>query len=113
MVYLKNFCKWKKIPLIPPLNVGNKLVTDFKEKGRLFNKFFLSKYIPITNDSSLPSLLNVNLTSNLSVTNFTDDDILKIIRSLNINKTHGHDDISIRMIKICHKSILEPLYINL
>ena len=101
----------EKIPLIPPLNVGNKLVTDFKEKARLFNEFFASKCTPITNDSSLPSLLNLNLTSKLSVINFTDDDILKIIRSLNINKAHGHDDISIRMIKICDKAILEPLSI--
>ena len=59
----------------------------------------------------MPSLLNLNLTSKLSVINFTDDDILKIIRSLNINKAHGHDDISIRMIKICDKAILEPLSI--
>ena len=101
----------KKILLIPPLNVGNKLVTDFKEKARLFNEFFASKCTPITNDSSLPSLLNLNLTSKLSVINFTDDDILKIIRSLNINKTYGHDDISIRMVKICDKAKLEPLSI--
>ena len=61
------------------------LVTDFKEKARLFNEFFVSKWTSITNDSSLPSLSNLNLTSNLSVINFTDDDILKIIKSLNIN----------------------------
>ena len=54
-------------------------------------------------------MLNLNLTSNLSVINFTDDDILKIIRSLNINKAHDHDDVSIRMIKICDKAILETL----
>ena len=71
--------------------------------------FFASKCTPITNDSSLPILLNLNLTSKLSVINFTDDDILKIIRSLNINKAHGHDDISVRMIKICDKAIFEPL----
>ena len=72
--------------------------------------FFCIK-IPITNDSSLPSLLNLNFISNLSVINFTDDDILKIIRSVNINKADGHDDISIRMVKICDKAILEPLSI--
>ena len=55
--------------------------------------------------------MNLNLKSKLSVINFTDDDILKIIRSLNINKAHGHDDISVRMIKICDKAILEPLSI--
>ena len=90
---LKAFLNGKKIPLIPPLNVGNKLVTDFKEKARLFNEFFASKRTPITNDSSLPSLLNLNLTSNLPIVNFTDYDILKIIRSLNINKAHGHGNI--------------------
>ena len=62
----------EKIPLIPPLNVGIKLVTDFKEKARLFNEFFASKCTSITNDGSLPSLLNLNLSSNLSVINFTD-----------------------------------------
>ena len=101
----------EKTPLIQPLNVGNKLVTDVKEKARLFNEFFASKCTPVANDTSLLSLLNLNLTCNLSVINFTDDDILKIIRSLNINKPHGHDDISIRMIEICDKTILEPLSI--
>ena len=61
----------EKIPLIP-LNVGNKLVNNFKEKARLFNEFFASKCRSITNDGSLPSLLNLNFSSNLSVTNFTD-----------------------------------------
>ena len=111
MVYLKNFCKWKKIPLILPLNVGNKLVTDFKEKARLFNEYFASKCTPITDYSSLPSLFNLKSTPNLSVVNFTDDDILKIIRSLSINKAYDYDDISIRMIKICDKATLEPLSI--
>ena len=93
------------------MNVGNKLVTDFKEKARLFNEFFASKCTPITNDSSLPSLLNLNLISKLSVINFIDDYILKIIRSLNINKARGYDDISIRMVKICDKAICECMSI--
>ena len=36
---------------------------------------------------------------------FNEDDVLKVIRALNIHKTHGHDDISIRMIKTCDKSL--------
>ena len=39
------------------------------------------------------------------------DDILKIIRKLNVSKAHGHDDISIRMLKICDSVITEPLSI--
>ena len=88
------------------------LVTDFKEKARLFNEFCLAlKSTLITNDRSLPSLLNLKLTFNLYAINFTNDDIFKIIRSFNINKAHGHDDISVAIIKICDKAILEPLSI--
>ena len=36
-------------------------------------------------------------------------DILKIIHSLNYNKAHGYDDISIRLLKICDSSIPKPL----
>ena len=31
------------------------------------------------------------------------------MRVLNINKTHGHDEISIRMIKICDEALVKPL----
>ena len=40
---------------------------------------------------------------------FKEVEILKIIRALNINKTHGYGNISIRMIKICGKSLLKQL----
>ena len=40
---------------------------------------------------------------------FNDESILKIIRALDVNKAHGHDDISIRMIKLCDKSIIPAI----
>ena len=106
---LKTFFNGQKIPLIPPLNAGNKLVADFKEKARLFNEFFASKCTPIANDSSLPKLVALSSESSLSAIHFNNGDILKIIRSLNINKAHCHYNISIRMIKICDKAIVKPL----
>ena len=39
------------------------------------------------------------------------DDIEKIIRSLDPNKTHIHDEITSRMIKMCASSIPKPLTI--
>ena len=42
---------------------------------------------------------------------FNEGGILKIIRALNVNKAHDHDDISIRMIRICDKSLSKPLII--
>ena len=47
--------------------------------------------------------------SRLNSINFNEDEILKIIKALNIHKAHDHDDISIRMIKICDKSLLKQL----
>ena len=47
--------------------------------------------------------------SRLNSINFNEDEILKIIRALNIHKAHGHDGISIRIIKICDKSLLKLL----
>ena len=49
--------------------------------------------------------------SRLVSLSFIEDEIRKISRAFNPHKTHGYDDISIRMIKICDKSLLEPLII--
>ena len=35
--------------------------------------------------------------------------IRKIIRNLNVNKAHGQDNISIRMLKICDSVLVEPM----
>ena len=43
--------------------------------------------------------------------NFTEDDIIVVIRKLNPNKVHGQDQISIRMLQICDKAICKPLYL--
>ena len=41
----------------------------------------------------------------LSSVSFSQDDIAKIIQNLNPNKAHGHDNISICMLKVCCSSI--------
>ena len=47
--------------------------------------------------------------SSLESITISGSDILKIIRSLDINKAHGHDDISVTVMKICDDAIVEPL----
>ena len=47
--------------------------------------------------------------SRLHVINFSLDEILKIIRSFDVNKAHGHDDVLIKMIRIFEKSLVKPL----
>ena len=45
----------------------------------------------------------------LSSVDIKESDILNILKSLDANKAHGHDDISIRMLKLPQTSILKLL----
>ena len=45
----------------------------------------------------------------LPAVKFVNNDILKIIQNLNPHKAHGHDKISIQMLKICGDSLCRPL----
>ena len=71
--------------------------------------FSLKTFTPLKNDRK-PPINQIFLTeSRLYFLDFNEDEILKIIRDLNIRKAHIHDDYSIRVIKICDKSLLQPL----
>ena len=50
---LKTLYNGKKIPLIPPIIISNKLVPNFKEKANHFNAFFASQCTPVSNNSTL------------------------------------------------------------
>ena len=81
-------------------------VTDIQTKANISNKSFAEPCTPLKNSSLLP-LNQMFLTQ--SRFNTVDVNEHNIIRALNIHKAHGHDDISIKMIKICDKSLLKPL----
>ena len=48
-------------------------------------------------------------TKSLSTINFTEDDILSVIRKLDPNKAHGHNQIGIYILQIRNKAICQPL----
>ena len=73
--------------------------------------FFSKQYSLISNNSSLPNYINYTTEKRLSTVTISVDDIGKIIQNLDSNKAHGHDNISIRMLKICGNSIYKPLEI--
>ena len=106
---LKTFLNNKKIPCILPLLHDDRFITNFKEKADIFNDFFAKQCSLINTKSSLPSVLSKKTHKLLSTIHFTSDDILKIIKNLDPNKVHGHDMISIWIIKICDASICKPL----
>ena len=106
---LKALLNNKKNPCIPPLFHQSKHVTDFKNKAEVFNSFFAKQCSIIQNSSKLPLTLNKKTNNSISSITFNRNNIATIIRSLNPNKAHGYDMISIRLFKIFDKSICKPL----
>ena len=100
---LKTFVNGKKIPIIPPLLVNDKFVTNFFEKANLFNEFFSKQCQP------LPKSNTYHTENRLNDITFDNKKLLKIIQSLDANKSHGYDGVSIRMLKLSSPSVIKPL----
>ena len=81
--------------------VKDQLVTNFLEKANLFNEFITQQCNTIESDSTPPNDLVFETTERISSLVISKDKITKIIRSLDPNKDHGHDGISICMLKLC------------
>ena len=62
--------------------------------------FFSKQCQPMSNDSIFPLTFSFETTNRLSNANIRPEKISKIIQTLDQNKAHGHDDISVRMIKM-------------
>ena len=62
-------------------------------------------------DNSIELPLNLHCTTEkrLNTLSFSNNDTEKMIQNLEPNKAHGHDKVSIYMIKICGKSICKAL----
>ena len=107
---MKNLLKKNITSVIPPILQNGTFITDSAEKCSIFNQYFKNQCKTIPTSSTLPNLIR---SSNLSLKSiiFSEKEILEHIRKLNINKAHGHDAISVRMIKLCDKSIIKPLFI--
>ena len=81
-----------------------------EKKANYLTLFFAQQCSLVENSCTLPTCIFPKIDKSLSTIYFSDEDILKIIRSLDSNKAHGHDNISIRMIKLCDKEICKPLH---
>ena len=73
--------------------------------------FFVSQCTTLNNNSKIPENQTYQTNNKLSLIKFKNEDIINIIRSLNVHKAYGHDNISIRMLKIYDTAIVEPLSI--
>ena len=62
-------------------------------KANIFNKFFADQCTPLENGSILPKRQTFLTQSRLCTLAFNEEELIKIIRNLNIHKAHGHDDV--------------------
>ena len=85
------------------------LSTDGKKKAELFYLFFANECSIIDDSSGLPLNFKKSSEKSISAITVTCDGIATLIKNLDPNKAHGHDMISIRMLKLCGKSICKPL----
>ena len=97
-----------KLPLISPLYENGLFITDFEKKAQVFNDYFILQCSTIDTGSVIPPQVQGN---SAPLTDFviSEEKILNIIRSLNPNKAHGWNEISIRMIKLSDASQVIPL----
>ena len=105
---ISRFLNNKKISAIPPLLVNGEIISNFSQKASIFNKFFAPQCTPLQNSSSLPTFY-LRTDETLLSFNMNNDDIVAVIKNLNLNKSHSWDNISIKMIKLCGKSMVYPL----
>ena len=75
------------------------------------NVLFDSLHSLISNSSKIPSYIQYLTDNRLSSVSFSLDKIKKVIQNLDPNKVHGHDNINIRMLKVCGPSNYKPVEI--
>ena len=99
----------KNVWNIPPLIENSMFVTNFQEKANIFNNHFVQQCSLNINESVYPGRCVTRCNKLLETIDINGDNVLKIIRSLDCNKAHGWDDLSVSMLKICDYSIVRPL----
>ena len=98
---INTFLNKCKIPRIPPLLVVGILISDCLKKAQLFNAYFLEQCTPLNNGSCLPHE-NIFLTqSKLNTEEINQEHIFQILKIINVNKAHGPDNITGRIIELC------------
>ena len=72
-------------------------------------RIFIKKQCTLIQHTSTLPVFNFKTNNRLKSFDINENDLHLIIKNLNANKAHGWDDISIRMIQLCGKSIALPL----
>ena len=110
---LRTFVNGQKISIIPPLLIHDKFITNVFEKANLFNEFSSKQCRPLQNNSTLPKSNTYHTENRLNDITFDNEKLLKIIQSLDANKAHGYDGISIWMLQLSSPSKTKSLFYHI
>ena len=100
----------KKIIGIPALSDGNKSITTSSEKAECFNNYFAAQQtLPPLRFNQQLAPIQFLTESRLESIQTSKDEVLKIIKGLDIGKATGPDGISNRLLKETAIAIAEPL----
>ena len=83
-------------------------MTNIQSKATILNDYFVEQCSAVETGSTLPNF-RPQRTCSLAEIPIDKEKILRLIRSLDSNKAHGCDGISVAMIKICDDCLVEPL----
>ena len=104
---IKSSHNGRKIPVILSLTVNGRVVTKFKGKANIFNKYFSA-----VGYQKIKHILQ-NQNYHLVILRMKIYTKYKIVKTLDTNKVHGYDKVPLRMLKLFHKSTIKLLSINL
>ena len=95
---------------IPTLIDNGKSYTTSLEKAELLNNYFAeqSNLPPPGTNYHLPTF-HYTTDSRLEHIKFTENDVSKVLETLPLNKAHGFDGISNRLLRMCNASLSKPL----
>ena len=79
----------------------NIFITDFNQKAEIFNSHFAKQCTPLIINSEIPSECPRKSNESLSSITFELNDTEKTNKNFDPNRSHGHDMLSICMLKLC------------
>ena len=97
-----------KIHCIQPMD-HNKFIFEMKARFEPFNSYFAGQCAARVNNSQLPTRFKTHTKSILMCVDFSLEQVSNIIKKLNPIKVHGHDKISMHMLKLYENSINKVL----
>ena len=100
----------KKTIGIPALKVGTKSISTSLEKAKCFNNFFAEQQTlpPLRFNQQLPPILFLT-DSRFEFVQTSEEEVMKILKSLDIGKANGPDGVSTKLLKETSEAIALPL----